>query len=99
MRGLLWLLVFAATLAGCVVETDLARRDAADAADGSAALPCESDGGTCAGDSAWSDAREEASPAMDGMAGMGGSMPCDGHDCDAAVPDTDGELPDGMGKP
>jgi hypothetical protein len=95
MRGLVWLLVLEATLTGCVVETDLARRDLPDAVNGCESSPCWSESGTCATDAAGGDAREDASPGMDGMVDMGGSMECDGHDCDAAMPDSGSESPDG----
>ncbi len=99
MRAVLWLLVLEATLAGCVVETDLARRDSADAADSGEPPTCGADGGTCTTDSAAVDARDETPQGMDGMAGMGGSMACDAHDCDGAALESGGESADGMAMP
>lgn len=91
MRGVLWLLVLEAILAGCVVQTDLARSESAD---------CGADGGDCAREGGVADTGAEVATGMDGMnGGMGGAMQCDAHDCDGAVLDTGSESPDEMQMP
>ena len=87
LRGLVWIFVLETTLAGCVMETDLARRDLPASTVGDAPGSCPGDGDLCAADAGEVEAQGDAGVATDGMAGgMDGSMKCDGHDCDAAPP-------------
>lgn len=86
LRGLVWIICLEATVAGCVIETDLARRGAPANALGDAASLCSADGALCAAD-ADLEAEPDAGVVTDGMAGgMDGSMKCDGHDCGVASP-------------
>lgn len=88
VRGLAWIASLEVAVAGCVMETDLARRDlpASTAGDAGGSCTGTGDGSQCADDAGKFDGPSEASDGGADPDGMGMGMKCDGHDCDAAPP-------------